>query len=353
MSDRVQQLVAELELEEKADLLAGADLWSTVAVERLGHPAGPGHRRAQRRAGPEPPARSASAAAARVGVRAVRLGARRDAGTPTWSSGSASCSARRRRTKACRVLLAPTVNIHRSPLGGRNFECYSEDPLLAGRIAAAFVRGVQSQGVATHGEALRRQRRRVRAHDDQLGHRRADAAGDLPRAVRARRPRGRRARRDDVVQPAQRRRTARSTPGSLAEILRGEWGFEGFVRHRLVRVGRRPAPPSPPGSTSRCPGRVASYGPALADAVRAGEVDEAAVDAAARPPARRVRPDRRARRRPLEPEHVGRPARAPRAGPRGGRGGDGAAEERRRAPARPPGDRAGVAVIGPERRPRP
>ena len=51
------------------------------------------------------------------------------------------------KTKGAQVLLGPTVNIHRSPLGGRNFESFSEDPYLTARMAVAYITGLQSQGI--------------------------------------------------------------------------------------------------------------------------------------------------------------------------------------------------------------
>ena len=140
MEDRIEDLVAQMTLEEKVSMLAGADMWHTVPVERLGIPVikvtdGPnGARGSQQRGGP-------SSACFPVGV----------ALAATWNPELVrqvgQALAEEVKAKGAHILLAPTVNIHRSPLAGRNFECYSEDPYLAGRMAVAYIDGLQSVGV--------------------------------------------------------------------------------------------------------------------------------------------------------------------------------------------------------------
>ena len=142
MSERVEKLIAELTLEEKVSLLAGEDWWHVNAIERLGIPAlkvsdGPaGVRGAHISGGP-------ASASFPCGT---ALGA-------TWDEellGEVGVAlAAELRSKGATVILAPTVNLHRTPLAGRNFECYSEDPFLTARLSAAYIRGVQSQGMAT------------------------------------------------------------------------------------------------------------------------------------------------------------------------------------------------------------
>src|SRR4051795_11791543 len=120
---------AGLTLDEKARLLAGADMWSTLAEPRLGIRAlrftdGPSGIR-----GPGFDERNT----AWCTPCAVALGA-------TWDHGLVeeigAFVGREARRQAVDVLLAPILNLPRSPLGGRNFECFAEDPLLAGTMAA-------------------------------------------------------------------------------------------------------------------------------------------------------------------------------------------------------------------------
>ena len=193
MSRDVAGLVDQLTLDEKATLLAGADLWSTVAVERLGIPSvgvtdGPNGAR-----GPGPP--RSRYGGPRVTSMCVPCGSALGA---TWDvelvERVGALLGAETRTKACRVLLAPTVNLHRSPLGGRNFESYSEDPLLAGRLGAAFVRGAQAEGVACTVKHFA-------GNESEVDRMVADTVIDertlrevYLRPVRARRPRGWRAR---------------------------------------------------------------------------------------------------------------------------------------------------------------
>jgi len=128
-------------LAEKASLMAGADMWRTVAVARLGIPA------VQVSDGPN----GVRGTDDNLGETSVcfPVGAAMGATwNPTLIEQVGEALAAEARYKGAHVLLAPTVNIHRTPLAGRNFECFSEDPFLTGIIAAAYIRGLQSGSVA-------------------------------------------------------------------------------------------------------------------------------------------------------------------------------------------------------------
>jgi beta-glucosidase len=135
-----QELLSELTIGEKISLLAGKDLWHTNPIPRLGIPAikvtdGPNGARGAGRYG------ELTAACFPVGT----------ALAATWNpelvERVGQALGEETRSKGAHILLAPTVNIHRSPLAGRNFECYSEDPHLTSRMGVAYIKGVQSQGV--------------------------------------------------------------------------------------------------------------------------------------------------------------------------------------------------------------
>ena len=146
MPVHIAELISQMTLEEKAGLCSGADFWHTKAVGRLGIPAmmvsdGPhGLRTQEEGKGINDsikavcfPAGCASAASFDVDL-LRRLGETIGAEAKAVGLG---------------VVLGPALNIKRSPLCGRNFEYYSEDPTLAGELSAAFINGVQSQGVGT------------------------------------------------------------------------------------------------------------------------------------------------------------------------------------------------------------
>lgn len=139
-SERVQRLVQQMTLEEKVSLLAGASFWYTVPVERLGIPAikvsdGPNGARG------DVFGAGLTAACFPAGISLAS----------TWNTELVGqigqALAEEARSKGASVLLGPTVNIHRSPLNGRNFECFSEDPYLSSRLAVAYISGLQSRGV--------------------------------------------------------------------------------------------------------------------------------------------------------------------------------------------------------------
>jgi beta-glucosidase len=136
----LDSLLDQLTLAELAGLLGGSDVWHTTEVKRLGIP--------QLRVTDGP-----------AGARGTSFTGKDSVNVPCGTALAATFDTElvhrigvllgvETRSKGARVLLGPTINIHRTPIGGRNFECMSEDPTLTSDIAVAVVQGIQSQGVA-------------------------------------------------------------------------------------------------------------------------------------------------------------------------------------------------------------
>ncbi|MGB0408284.1 MAG: glycoside hydrolase family 3 N-terminal domain-containing protein, partial [Pseudomonadales bacterium] len=130
--------LAGLSLEDKIALLSGASLWRTPALDSKGF------RALKMSDGPHGVRGDGAVGGTRFPCGSV-LGSTWD---PELLEALGAALGREARAKAVSILLGPTINLQRTLLGGRNFEAYSEDPELTAALGEAFVRGVQSEGVA-------------------------------------------------------------------------------------------------------------------------------------------------------------------------------------------------------------
>ncbi len=269
----VEAALRKLDLDAKTRLLSGKDMWSLPALPEIGLP-------------------SLVMSDGPIGVRGVRWTAddpsvalpSPTALAATWDPGLARRAgvllAQEARRKGVHVLLAPTVNLHRSPLGGRHFEAYSEDPYLTGVIGSGYVTGVQSGGVGTtvkHFVANDAETDRFTVNN--LVSERALRElylAPFEAIVENARPWGIMTAYNSVNGP-----TMTEHHRLVNEILRGEWGFDGFNVSDWT-AARSTAGAIEGGLDVAMPGPQTVYGEALARAVRDGEVAETKVDAAVR-----------------------------------------------------------------------
>ena len=278
MNTNIQSIIASMTLEEKAALCTGASAWSTAPIERLGVPEmivsdGP------------------------HGIRRVRdIRSTSQQSLPATCFPTASCSAatwdvaligqlgaalaEEAIALHVDVVLGPGVNMKRSPLGGRNFEYFSEDPYLAGELAANFIQGVQSKGV---GASLKHY-----AANSQEFQRFVISAEVDERTLR------------EIYLPAFEKAVKEAQPWTvmcsynkvngvfasehhtlLTEILKEEWGFEGLVVSDWGAVRDRVAALRG-GLDWEMPGPQPRRVQQVVAAVRAGELAEATLDEAVR-----------------------------------------------------------------------
>lgn len=279
IKQRAAELVAKMTLEEKASLLSGFDFWRLKPVARLGLPMiavsdGPHGLRKQPYGkdqlginGSSPATCFPCAATTACSFDTALL---HDIGR---AIGEECCE------EDIAVILGPGLNIKRSPLCGRNFEYFSEDPRLAGELAAAYTKGVQSMGVGVSCKhfALNSQETRrmsISAVCDARAMREIYLAG-FERAVKEAAP--------WTVMSAYNlvNGTYACENGMLlTDILRREWGFDGVVVSDWGGMDDRTAAVRA-GGDLEMPGVTRENDACVAEAVGSGALDEAYLDAAA------------------------------------------------------------------------
>lgn len=273
MTNRVEAILARLSLEEKAALSIGSDAWHTAplpshGVGRVKVTDGPTGARGD----------GASGATATCFPVGVAVGA-------TWDvelvAELGAALAEEARTKDAQVLLGPTINLQRTPIGGRNFECYSEDPLLTGRLATAFVAALQGAGVGAcvkHfvGNDVEYERHEASADMDEATLREV-ALLPFELVVRDADPWS--------IMAAYNRLNGETCTASrrlLTDILKDEWSWDGAVMSDWGAVKGTVATLNA-GCDLEMPGPSGWLGAAkVVEAVRRGEVDEVQVDDLAR-----------------------------------------------------------------------
>ncbi len=264
-------LLSQLTIDEKISLLSGSDNWHTAPIERLGIPAmkvtdGPNGARGDSMASGTP---------AVCIPAAVSLAATFD---PSIVRGLGELLGRETVRKQAQLLLAPTINIARHPVGGRNFECFGEDPYLTGHLGVAYIDGVQSQGVgacAKHFVANDVEYRRMTASSevDERTLREVYLApfeAVVDRGVWSLM----------AAYPKLNGTYCTESSWLLTDVLRDEWGFEGMVVSDWGATHHASIPVEA-GLDLEMPGPPRALGANLRAALDAGEITEDVIDARA------------------------------------------------------------------------
>lgn len=272
----IKELIGRMTLEEKAGMLSGADFWHTKGVERLGIPQtmvsdGPHGLRKQDEEGDH------------LGVNDSIKAVCFPAGCATAASfdrelleEQGKCLGTECQAENVSVLLGPAMNIKRSPLCGRNFEYLSEDPYLAGEMAAALVKGVQSKHVGTSPKHF--------AMNNQETRRMSVSVEANMRTIR------------EIYLPGFEKVVKEAKPWTmmcsynringtysaanewlLTEVLRKEWGFDGYVMSDWGAVDERIADVRA-GLNLEMPGNGGLNDKKIIAAVENGTLDEAVLD---------------------------------------------------------------------------